>query len=154
MNLIKDVEEVESFKFLGSTINSKRDCSQEIRRRLAIVRSVVQSLIKLWKSKLPRHSRSGYWDLLLSLWHHMVLNPEPWNLRTRKGWTLSRCGVTAGSWKYHGLQRRQMLGYWRNWVSTKHSELMILRKLLTACGKRASGKLSHSMDFHTKSPIS
>ena len=46
MNLIKDVEEVESFKFLGSTINSKRDCSQEIRRRLAIVRSVVQSLIK------------------------------------------------------------------------------------------------------------
>ena len=47
------IEEVESFEFLGSIINIKSDCTQEIKRRLAIARNVVQSMAKLWKSKLP-----------------------------------------------------------------------------------------------------
>ena len=47
------IDEVESFEFLGFIINNKGDCSQEIRRRFAIARGVVQSMTKLWKSKLP-----------------------------------------------------------------------------------------------------
>ena len=47
------IEQVESFEFLGSIINTKGDCSQEIKRRLAMARNVVQSMTKLWKSKLP-----------------------------------------------------------------------------------------------------
>ncbi|XP_072050236.1 uncharacterized protein [Amphiura filiformis] len=33
------IEEVESFEFLGSIINTKSDCTQEIKRRLAIARA-------------------------------------------------------------------------------------------------------------------
>ena len=47
------IDQVESFEFLGSIINNKGDCSQEIKRRLAIARSTVQSMTKLWKSRLP-----------------------------------------------------------------------------------------------------
>ncbi len=47
------IEVVESFEFLGSVIYIRGDCSQEIKRRLAIARNVVQNLTKLWKSKLP-----------------------------------------------------------------------------------------------------
>ena len=46
------IEEVQSFGFLGSIINNKGDCSQEIRRRLAIARNVVQSMTKIWKGRL------------------------------------------------------------------------------------------------------
>ncbi|XP_072037259.1 uncharacterized protein [Amphiura filiformis] len=47
------IEEVESFEFLGSIINTKSDCTKEIKRRLTIARGVVSNLTKLWKSKLP-----------------------------------------------------------------------------------------------------
>jgi len=47
------IEEVQSFEFLGSIINNIGDCSQEIRRRLAIARNVVQNMNKIWKSRLP-----------------------------------------------------------------------------------------------------
>ncbi len=47
------IEEVQSFEFLGSIINNKRNCSEEIRRRLAIARNVVQSMTKIWKGRLP-----------------------------------------------------------------------------------------------------
>ena len=47
------IDVVESFEFLGSIINTKGECSQEIKRRLSIARSVTQSMTKLWKSKLP-----------------------------------------------------------------------------------------------------
>ena len=46
-------DELENFEFLGSYINTKGDCSQEIRRRLAIARNAVQSLAKIWKNKIP-----------------------------------------------------------------------------------------------------
>ena len=116
MNLIKDVEEVESFKFLGSTINSKRDCSQEI-RRLAIVRSVVQSLIKLWKSKLPPSLKvrllrstafamasygSESWTMKLAdkkrldsfeMWCYRRVLKIPWTAKKTNAWVLKELGI-------------------------------------------------------------
>ncbi len=47
------IEEVTSFEFLGSIINTKGDCTQEIKRRTAIARNVVENMNKIWKSKVP-----------------------------------------------------------------------------------------------------
>uniref|UniRef100_A0AAQ5Z1K2 Reverse transcriptase domain-containing protein n=1 Tax=Amphiprion ocellaris TaxID=80972 RepID=A0AAQ5Z1K2_AMPOC len=46
------IEEVASFEFLGLVITAKGNCTQEIKRRLAMARRIVQNMTKLWKSKL------------------------------------------------------------------------------------------------------
>lgn len=48
------IEHVENFEFLGSIINRRGGCSQEIRRRIAIATNVVYNMTKIWKIKLPR----------------------------------------------------------------------------------------------------
>ena len=45
------IEEVESFVYLGSLINTKGSSAQEIRRRLAMGRGAVQNMASIWKSR-------------------------------------------------------------------------------------------------------
>ena len=47
-----NLEVVQHFEYLGSYINNKGDCSEEIRRRLALARNVVHGMQKLWKSRM------------------------------------------------------------------------------------------------------
>ena len=49
--ILEDVEVVEKFVFLGSSINRDNDCSQEIRRRLALGRTAMSKLISVWRDK-------------------------------------------------------------------------------------------------------
>ena len=45
------IEEVESFVYLGSLINTKGSSTQEIRSRLAMGRGAVQNRVSIWKSR-------------------------------------------------------------------------------------------------------
>jgi len=45
------VEQIENFTFLGTQIDSRSGCSQEIRRRLAMGRTAMGKLDKIWKSR-------------------------------------------------------------------------------------------------------
>ena len=45
------IEEVESFVYLGSLINTKGSSAQEIRRRLTMGRGAVQNMVSIWKSR-------------------------------------------------------------------------------------------------------
>ena len=45
------IEEVESFVYLGSIVNTKGSSAQEIRRRLAMGRGAVQNMVSIWKSR-------------------------------------------------------------------------------------------------------
>ncbi|XP_072020234.1 uncharacterized protein [Amphiura filiformis] len=111
------IEEVESFEFLGSIINTKSDCTQEIKRRLAIARGVVSNLTKLWKSKLPSSLKvrllkstafavasygSESWTMKLSdrkrldsfeLWCYRRILRIPWTARKTNEWVLQELGV-------------------------------------------------------------
>ena len=45
------IEEVESFVYLGSLINTKGSSAQDIRRRLTMGRGAVQNMVSIWKSR-------------------------------------------------------------------------------------------------------
>ena len=45
------IEEVESFVYLGSLINTKGSSAPEIRRRLAMGWGAVQNMVSIWKSR-------------------------------------------------------------------------------------------------------
>jgi len=45
------LEEVDSFVYLGSIFTSDGNCTQDIRKRLAMGRAAMQSLSSVWKSK-------------------------------------------------------------------------------------------------------
>ena len=47
----QQIEEVSQFEYLGSMINNIGDSTVEIKRRLAIARSTVQSMQNIWKSR-------------------------------------------------------------------------------------------------------
>ena len=49
----QDLEKVTHFEYLGSMINTRGDCSQEIRRRLAMGKKAVIDMAKIWKSSIP-----------------------------------------------------------------------------------------------------
>ncbi|XP_071488566.1 uncharacterized protein [Diadema antillarum] len=111
------IEEVESFEFLGSIIDTKGDCSQEIKRRLAMARNVVQSMTKLWKSKLPSSLKvrllrstafalasygSESWTMRLAdkkrldsfeMWCYRRILRIPWKERRTNTWVLEELGV-------------------------------------------------------------
>ncbi len=48
----QNLEKVMCFEYLGSMINTRRDCSEEIRRRLAMGRKVVIDMSKIWRGKI------------------------------------------------------------------------------------------------------
>ena len=111
------IEVVERFEFLGSIINTKGDCSQEIRRRLAMARNIVQSMSKLWKTNLPSTLKvrllkstafavatygSESWTLKLAdskrldsfeLWCYRRVLRIPWTARKSNTWILEELGI-------------------------------------------------------------
>ena len=112
-----NIDEVESFEFLGSVINTKGDCSQEIKRRLAMAKSVVHKLTKLWKSRLPISLKlrllkstafavasygSESWTMKsvdrkkvdsFELWCYRRVLRIPWTHRKTNQWVLEQLGV-------------------------------------------------------------
>jgi len=47
----KELEQVETFKYLGAIITEYGDCSKEIQTRLGAARGAVRSLDSLWKDR-------------------------------------------------------------------------------------------------------
>jgi len=47
----KELEQVETFKYLGAIITENGDCSKEIQARLGAARGALRSLDSLWKDR-------------------------------------------------------------------------------------------------------
>ena len=47
----QEVEKIQQFNFLGALISSKGGCSEEIRRRIAMAKSAMQKLNKIWADR-------------------------------------------------------------------------------------------------------
>ena len=47
-----ELEEVNSFVYLGSTINSKGDSNEKIKRRIGMAKCTAMKMEKTWKSKV------------------------------------------------------------------------------------------------------
>ncbi len=47
----QQIEEVKQFEHLGSMINNNGDSTTKIKRRLAMARTTIQSMSKIWKSR-------------------------------------------------------------------------------------------------------
>ena len=45
------IEEVSEFGYHGSLVNTKSDSTSEIKRRLAIARTITQNMLNIWKSR-------------------------------------------------------------------------------------------------------
>ena len=71
------MEQVSSFVYLGATFKEDGSCSPEIRKRLAMGRSVMQSLSKIWKSK--QVTRSTKVRLVRAMvWSVVTYGSEGW----------------------------------------------------------------------------
>ena len=49
--LEEKIKEVDNFVYLGSAIDTSCKSSKEIRKRLALAKSTVQSMLNIWKSR-------------------------------------------------------------------------------------------------------
>ena len=111
------IDVVGSFEFMGSIINTKGECSQEIKRRLSIARSVTQSMTKLWKSKLPASLKvrllkstvfsvasygSESWSMkkadkkrldAFEMWCYRRILRIPWTQKKSNLWILEQLGI-------------------------------------------------------------
>ena len=47
----QNLEEVKEFIYLGSLINNKADCMQEVKRRINIARTSMHKMDTIWKSR-------------------------------------------------------------------------------------------------------
>ena len=84
INLSGEVlKEVESFVYLGSIFTSDGNSTQDIRKRLAVGRSAMQSLSSVWKSK--DISANTTVRLLKALvWSIAIYGSEGWTLRSKE----------------------------------------------------------------------
>jgi len=72
------LEEVESFMYLVSIFTSDGNCSQDIRKWLAIGRSAMQSLSSMWKSKdISTTAKTLVWSVA-------IYGNEGWTLRRKE----------------------------------------------------------------------
>jgi len=77
------LEEVESFVYLGSIFNSDGSCTQDVKKRLAMGRSAMQSLSSIWNSK--DISTTTEVRLLKALvWPVAIYGSEGWALRSKE----------------------------------------------------------------------
>ena len=107
------IEVVNQFEYLGSIINNKGESTTEIRRRLAMARSTVQSMSHIWKS------RGLSLSLKVRLLHATSFSiatygSESWAMtkNDRKELMPLKCGATGGCCMYHGKIKRQMCRFW------------------------------------------
>ena len=99
INLSGEVlEEVELFVYLGSIFTSDGNCTQDIRKRLAMGRSAMQSLSSVWKSK--DISTTTKVRLLKALvWSIGIYGSENWTLRSKEEKYIEafkNCGAIEG----------------------------------------------------------
>jgi len=84
INLSGEVlEEVESFVYLGSIFTSDSNCTQDIRTRLAMGRSAMQSLSSVWKSK-DISTNTNVRLLKALVWSTAIYGSEAWTLRSKE----------------------------------------------------------------------
>jgi len=77
------LEEVKSFVYLGSIFTRDGNCTQDIRKRLAMGRSTMQSLSSVWKSK--DISTTTKFRLLKALvWSVAIYGSKGWTHRSKK----------------------------------------------------------------------
>jgi len=129
----KDLEEVESFVYLGSIFTRDVSCSNDIRKTLAIGRSVMQSLSSIWRSK--DISTTTKIRLLKALvWSVAIYGCEGWTLYSRD----QKCIDAFEMWCYRRLLRIPWTQHKTNeWIL---GELDVERELL---GRVKSLKLGH-----------
>ena len=118
------IEVVNQFEYLGSIINNKGESTTEIRRRLAMARSTVQSMSHIWKSRGLSLSvwRFVCFMQLHSLLRHTEVSPGPWQRMTERELMPLKCGATGGCCMCHGKIKRQMCGFWTRLEQTWPSE--------------------------------
>ena len=114
------IEEVESFVYIGSLINTKGSSAQKIRMRLAMGRRAVQNMVSVWKS---RGMSLGLKVRLLraTAFPISIYDCESWAMtsgdkkgaRTRSVLTLSNCGVIQYGLGCHGRRGKRTIGWWR-----------------------------------------
>jgi len=93
------VEIVKSFVYLGSIFTSDGNCTQDIRKRLAMGRSAMQSLSSVWKSKdISTTTRSQTAKTFArSVAKFMGVKAGPFAAKKRNIiLKLSKCGATEG----------------------------------------------------------
>ena len=74
------IEQVESFRYLGSVITSTGDCSAEIRSTLGIARSALTSMNNLWKDRaLNKETKVRFMRALV--WPVATYGCESWMLK-------------------------------------------------------------------------
>ena len=106
----QQIEEVSHFEYLDSMINNIGDSTVEIKRRLAITRSTVQSMQNVWKS--CGISISLKIRLLNAVAFSIsTYGCESWAMTKNDKKRVSRCGVTDVSCKQHGKTKELTPGY-------------------------------------------
>jgi hypothetical protein len=75
----QELEVVSSFTFLGSTIEENGDCRADIAKRLALGRSAVIGLDKIWRANDVRMETKG--RLMEALVFPVLYGAESWTTR-------------------------------------------------------------------------
>ena len=78
------LEEVESFVYLGSIFTSDGNCTQDIRKRLAMGRSAMQSLSSVWKSKDISTTTKSQTAKSIRPVSSKIYGSEGWTLRSKE----------------------------------------------------------------------
>ena len=99
----QQLEQVQSFKFLGSYKTATRDCTKDIKIRAALARQKAAELTNIWKDRN-----------ITKVLKVIVMKQMVWAvfLHGAEGWTIKKsdkielrplkCGVGEKSWEFHG----------------------------------------------------
>jgi hypothetical protein len=75
-----EIEQVEHFKFLGSTKTSNGDCTKEIKIRIAIAKEKATKLVKIWTSKnISQQLKVRFMKALI--WPVFLYGAESWTIK-------------------------------------------------------------------------
>ena len=135
------LEQVSSFVYLGATFKEDGICPPEIRKRLAMGRSVMQSLSKIWKSKQV----TGYTKVRLVtalVWSVATYGSEGWiihkaeekQIEAFEMWCYRK--VLRVSWTYHRTNE---------WVLLR---LEVKKSLLAHIGKLKLSYYGHNILYY------
>ena len=134
----KRLEQVESFVYLGSTFQESGECKVDIRKRLAMGKSVMQSLSNIWKSR--EISMQTKVRLLKALvWSVTTYRCEGWTLRKED----QRRIEAFEMWCFRRLLRVSWTQHKTNeWVLQELNENI---QLLQSIKRRKMGYYGHVM---------
>ena len=154
----EDLEEVESFVYLGSIFTRDVSCTNDIRKRLAMGRSVMQSLSSIWRSKDTstttkiRLLKALVWSVAIygwtlyskdqkyidafEMWCYIRLLRIPWTQHKTNEWIL---GELDAERELLGRVKSLKLGYYGH-VTRKYESLE--NEFIQGCapGNRSRGR--------------